>query len=143
MQIAALLLLAFKQKNEESNQQEKPAGQKSHAGQREEEQKNSERPAGQEKAKAAEKEAQESESKAQESESKKPEEAKGKETQKGPRQRTIENEQNAKWYQDLGKRLAGYWRIGIHWLQVLRDNLCRPCDSRVFASLAGCSQSST
>ena len=53
------------------------------------------------------------------------------------RQGTIEDDHTAKWYRDLGKKLATFWRISIHWLQTLRDNLARVWDPAVFANLPG------
>ena len=39
------------------------------------------------------------------------------------RQGTIVDGANAQWYRDLGQKLRTFWRVSIHWLQVLRDNL--------------------
>ena len=53
------------------------------------------------------------------------------------RQGTIQDEDNAVWYHDLGRKLASFWRISIHWLLVLRDNLARPWRPAAFADLPG------
>jgi Transposase DDE domain len=57
--------------------------------------------------------------------------------EKPTRQGTIENKDNAKWYNDLGKKLRTFWRISIHWLQTLRDNLARVWHPAIFSRLAG------
>ena len=56
---------------------------------------------------------------------------------KPARQGTIETQDNANWYRDLGKKLRTFWRISVHWLQTLRDNLARVWHPAVFANLAG------
>jgi hypothetical protein len=53
------------------------------------------------------------------------------------RQGTIKDDQNADWYRDLGKKLVTFWRISVHWLQTLRDNLARMWNPAVFANLPG------
>ncbi len=53
------------------------------------------------------------------------------------RQGTIEDDDNARWYRHLGKNLATFWRISVHWLQALRDNLARAWDPAVFSNLPG------
>lgn len=53
------------------------------------------------------------------------------------RQGTIQDDHNAEWYRDLGKRLATFWRISCHWLQTLRDNLARLWNPAVFSNLPG------
>ena len=58
-------------------------------------------------------------------------------TEKPTRQATIEDQDNAKWYHDLGKKLRTFWRISVHWLQTLRDNLARVWHPAVFSNLAG------
>jgi Transposase DDE domain len=57
--------------------------------------------------------------------------------EKPTRQATIEDKDNAEWYQDLGKKLHTFWRISVHWLQTLRDNLARVWRPAVFSQLAG------
>jgi hypothetical protein len=57
--------------------------------------------------------------------------------EKPARQATIEDQENAKWYQDLGSKLRRFWRISVHWLQTLRDNLARVWDPALFVNLAG------
>ena len=50
------------------------------------------------------------------------------------RQGTIAPGANAQWYRDLGQKLRTFWRISIHWLRVLRDNLVKvwnPADFKV------------
>jgi hypothetical protein len=58
-------------------------------------------------------------------------------TEKPTRQGTIKDQDNAKWYQNLGKKLRTFWRISVHWLQTLRDNLARVWHPAVFSNLAG------
>ena len=53
------------------------------------------------------------------------------------RQGTVEPGENSKWYHDLGKQLATFWRIGKHWLEVLRLNLARVWNPAVFQILPG------
>ena len=48
------------------------------------------------------------------------------------RQGTIAPGANAQWYRNLGQKLRTFWRISIHWLQVLRDNLAKVWDPAVF-----------
>jgi hypothetical protein len=57
--------------------------------------------------------------------------------EKSTRQATIEDKDNAMWYQDLGNKLRTFWRISIHWLQTLRDNLARVWHPAIFLHLAG------
>ena len=57
--------------------------------------------------------------------------------EKPTRQGTIENRDNANWYNNLGKKLRTCWRISVHWLQTLRDNLARVWNPAVFSNLAG------
>ena len=57
--------------------------------------------------------------------------------EKPTRQGTIETQDNANWYRDLGKKLRTFWRISVHWLQTLRDNLARVWNPAVFSNLAG------
>ncbi len=53
------------------------------------------------------------------------------------RQGTVEPGANSKWYQGLGKQMATFWRIGKHWLEVLRLNLARAWNPAVFQILPG------
>jgi hypothetical protein len=53
------------------------------------------------------------------------------------RQGTVEPGENSKWYHDLGKQMATFWRIGTHWLEVLRMNLARVWNPDVFQILPG------
>ena len=57
--------------------------------------------------------------------------------EKPTRQGTIGTRDNANWYHDLGKKLRTFWRISVHWLQTLRDNLARVWNPAVFSNLAG------
>ena len=57
--------------------------------------------------------------------------------EKPTRQGTIETQDNANWYNDLGKKLRTFWRISVHWLQTLRENLARVWNPAVFSNLAG------
>ena len=57
--------------------------------------------------------------------------------EKPTRQGTIGTRDNANWYHDLGKNLRTFWRISVHWLQTLRDNLARVWNPAVFSNLAG------
>ncbi len=59
------------------------------------------------------------------------------------RRATIEDDDNAQWYQDLGTKLRTFWRISIHWLQTLRDNLARKWNPAAFSKLAGYANNST
>jgi hypothetical protein len=54
-----------------------------------------------------------------------------------PRQGTIVDDANAEWYRHLGQKLRTFWRISIHWLQVLRDNLTNVWDPAVFQLKVG------
>jgi hypothetical protein len=54
-----------------------------------------------------------------------------------PRHGTIVDDHNAQWYRDLGQKLRSFWRLSIHWLQVLRDNLTRPWNPAVFQLKVG------
>ena len=57
--------------------------------------------------------------------------------EKPTRQGTIGTQANTDWYHDLGKKLRTFWRISVHWLQTLRDNLARVWNPSVFANLPG------
>ena len=48
------------------------------------------------------------------------------------RQGTVAPGANAQWYRNLGQKLRTFWRISIHWLQALRDNLANVWDPPVF-----------
>lgn len=53
------------------------------------------------------------------------------------RQGTIVDHDNAQWYRDLGRSFHTFWRISVHWLQTLRDNLARVWHPAVFLNLPG------
>jgi hypothetical protein len=57
--------------------------------------------------------------------------------EKGARQGTVQPGDNSRWYHGLGEKMATFWRIGRHWLEVLRLNLARPWNPAVFQILPG------
>jgi hypothetical protein len=54
-----------------------------------------------------------------------------------PRSGTVASGENSTWYQGLGKKMATFWRIGKHWLEVLRLNLAKVWNPAVFQLLPG------
>jgi hypothetical protein len=53
------------------------------------------------------------------------------------REETIVDAGNAQWYRKLGEKLRKFWKISVHWLQVLRDNLARVWNPEVFQRTPG------
>ena len=55
------------------------------------------------------------------------------------RQGSVQPGANSRWYHGLGEKMATFWRVGRHWLEVLRLNLARPWIPAVFQILPGSS----
>jgi len=57
--------------------------------------------------------------------------------EKGTRQGTVLPGGSSRWYHGLGEKMATFWRISKHWLEVLRLNLARVWNPAVFQILPG------
>lgn len=65
--------------------------------------------------------------------------SKGTSGEQGTRQGTLPPGANSRWYHGLGEKLGTFWRIGRHWLEVLRQSLARPWNPADFQRLPGTS----
>ena len=65
--------------------------------------------------------------------------SKGKSRENPTRQGSLQPGANSRWYHGLGEKLGTFWRVGRHWLEVLRLNLARPWYPAVFQVLPGTS----